>query len=140
MFNRYSLTLFAALALVLGACASATEPKPTSVPTAAPAAPSAPAAPTAAPKPAAISFSKDVLPILQSRCVQCHGGARTSAGIDLRTYASLQAAQVVTPGKASASKLVEVVVNGLMPKQGPKLTPAEIKTISDWVDAGAPDN
>jgi len=34
-----------------------------------------------------VSFTNDVLPILQSRCVNCHGGDRTEEGLVLKTYA-----------------------------------------------------
>ena len=47
---------------------------------------------------------------------------------------------VVIPGSAGTSRLVEVVVSGDMPPGGRKLDDYKIQTISDWIDAGAPDN
>jgi mono/diheme cytochrome c family protein len=91
-----------------------------------------------------VSFSRDILPVLQSRCINCHGGQRTSEGLDMKTYAALMAGSqngsVVTPGDATNSSFVTLAAEGKMPKRGPKLTPAEIKLLTDWVNAGAPNN
>lgn len=91
-----------------------------------------------------VSFSRDILPVLQSRCINCHGGQRTSEGLDMKTYQALMAGSqngsVVTPGDAANSLFVTLSAEGKMPKRGPKLTPAEIKLLTDWVNAGAPNN
>lgn len=91
-----------------------------------------------------VSFSRDILPVLQSRCINCHGGQRTSEGLDMTTYAALiagsQNGSVVTPGDTANSSFVTLAAEGKMPKRGPKLTPAEIKLLTDWVNAGAPNN
>ena len=41
---------------------------------------------------------------------------------------------------AANSLLIQQILNGKMPKQGPKLLPAQVRTLSDWVAAGAPNN
>ena len=91
-----------------------------------------------------VSFSGDVLPIFERRCVKCHGGDKTEEGLILKTYADALAGSwngpVIEPGSAPDSLLVEQIVSGEMPKKEPRLLPAEIRTISDWIDAGAPDN
>jgi hypothetical protein len=33
-----------------------------------------------------------------------------------------------------------MISTGAMPKRGPKLTPAQIQIITDWINAGAPNN
>jgi len=91
-----------------------------------------------------VSFAGDVLPILQRRCVKCHGGEKTEEGLILRTYADAMAGSwngpVIEPGSAEGSFLVEQIVSGKMPKREPRLLPSEIQAISDWIDAGALDN
>ena len=91
-----------------------------------------------------VSFSANVLPIFENRCVKCHGGQRTSAGLVLNTFDSLLAGSryglVIAPGNAAGSILVQQIISGAMPQREPGLLPAEIQTISDWVDAGALDN
>jgi mono/diheme cytochrome c family protein len=104
-----------------------------------------PAAATQAPGQAAtVSFTNDILPIFESRCINCHGGQRTQEGLDLKTHTSLMLGSsngdVVTPGDAGDSLLVEIVATQKMPKRGPKLTPPQIQLITDWVNQGALDN
>jgi len=92
---------------------------------------------------AAVSYSNDVLPILQSRCVNCHGGDRLEEGLNLTTFANIMAGSdnglVVTPGDSENSLLAELVVSQKMPKRGPKLTPPQVQIIIDWINQGALD-
>ena len=160
------IVLFVLIVGLLSACASpAAEPptssptdtaapateKPTNVPpvtdtaaaTEPPAATEAPATQPAA-EGATVSFANDVLPIIQSRCIGCHGGDRTEEGLDMNTHASLLAGSdngpVVIPGDAVNSLFVEMVATQKMPKRGPKLTPPQIQIFTDWVNQGALDN
>ena len=91
-----------------------------------------------------VSFATDILPILNSRCRNCHGGNRTEEGLRLLTYADVMSGSknglVVTSGDANDSLLVELVSTQKMPKRGPKLTPAQIQLIIDWINQGALDN
>lgn len=93
---------------------------------------------------ATISFASDVLPIIESRCVNCHGGREIEEGLLLRTYDEIMAGSdngpVIIPGDTEGSLLVELITTKEMPKKGPKLTPPQIQTITDWVAAGAQNN
>ncbi|MFZ5884648.1 MAG: c-type cytochrome domain-containing protein [Chloroflexota bacterium] len=93
---------------------------------------------------ATVSFANDILPIIKSRCVNCHGGERVEEGLLLRSYSELMAGSdngpVIIPGDAENSLLVELVVSQKMPKRGPKLTPPQVQLIVDWVNQGALDN
>ena len=93
---------------------------------------------------ATVSFATDILPIIQSRCIGCHGGDRTEEGLDLKAHASILAGSdngpVIIPGDAANSLLVEMVATQKMPKRGPKLTPPQVQLITDWVNQGALDN
>jgi mono/diheme cytochrome c family protein len=115
----------------------------TSAPSAEPTIESAPATEVVA-SGATVSFAADILPIFESRCVSCHGGNRTEEGLSLRTYADVMTGSehgaVITPGNATNSGLVEMVVTQEMPKRGPKLTPDQIQLLIDWVNQGALDN
>jgi mono/diheme cytochrome c family protein len=92
----------------------------------------------------AVSYSRDVQSIFNQICVKCHGGDETKEGLSLKSYADVMAGSnngpVITPGDAANSFLIQQVVNGKMPKQGPRLLPAQIRTLSDWVAAGALNN
>jgi len=121
-----------------GAPPTAAESNPTAVP-----AQASTEMPTEASS-ATVSFANDVMPIIQSRCINCHGGERVEKGLNLGSYADLMAGSengpVIVPGDAANSLLVELVTNQKMPKRGPKLTPPQVKTITDWVAAGALNN
>ena len=168
-FKRLSpLAALTILIVVLAACAPTTPAQPTQAPAATLAPTQAPAAtevkpeaatqapaptdaPTAAPvatevaAPAAVSFSKDVQPILEQSCVKCHGGSDgKKGGLSLKTYDELmqggQDGKIVTPGDAVNSPLVDVIMSGKMPKRASKLAQSAIDTISAWVAAGALNN
>lgn len=115
----------------------------TSAPTAAPTAES-PAATEPAVAGATVSFANDILPLLESRCVNCHGGDKVEEGLTLTSHASIIAGSengdVITPGDAANSLLAELVSNQKMPKRGPKLTPPQVQIIVDWINQGALNN
>ena len=157
------LKVFVLLVMVglLSACASpATQPTETTAPvfsspqateaaTIAPAptdtsVPAAENPPTSEPAAATVSFAGDVLPILESRCINCHGGDRTEEGLSLRTYSEIlsgsENGSVVIPNNADHSKLAELILNQKMPKRGPKLTPPQVQLIIDWINQGALNN
>ena len=91
-----------------------------------------------------ISFSNDILPIMKSRCINCHGGQKMEEGLDLTSYATIMAGSengpVILIGDPQNSPLVKALLDGEMPKRGPKLKPEQTQLIIDWIDAGYPDN
>jgi hypothetical protein len=91
-----------------------------------------------------VSYSADVLPILESRCIQCHGGDKTEGELLMLTYDQLMAGGedgvVVVPGDADNSLMAQLLIEQKMPKRGPKLTPAQTQIIVDWINQGALNN
>src|SRR3954454_18316691 len=82
-----------------------------------------------------VSFTRDVVPILTERCIQCHGREPFMANLDLRTRTgALKGAQhgpAVVPGDAAASHLYRRLLGQdqpPMPLAG-RLKDAEIDTI-----------
>jgi mono/diheme cytochrome c family protein len=80
--------------------------------------------------------------LLQTHCAGCHGGGKASKGgfgfvLDRDR---LVGRQLVTPGKARESDLLLRVEDGEMPPKSRKVrpTPAEVKILRRWVEAGAP--
>lgn len=156
--------VFILIAGLISACGSQPTEAPTSPPTEEPApatqaptnapAPTEEAAaptevpaeqPTAAPSASTgVSFANDILPILNSRCLNCHGGERFEEGLFVGSYQELMNGSangpVIVPGDAEGSLLVELVKNQKMPKRGPKLTPPQVQLIVDWVNQGALNN
>jgi hypothetical protein len=92
---------------------------------------------------AAISFARDVEPILDRSCRSCHGDAMQMGNLDLRTRESLMRGgahgPVLTPASAEQSRLYRMVA-GLeppaMPMSGP-LSATDVATIKAWIDQGA---
>lgn len=158
--NKPAFIVLALATILLTACgAAATLVPPTETSTPLPTAtftpsftpePTATLSPTETPPPTdtaaavAVSFANDVMPILQSRCFNCHGGEQTKEGLSVASYETLMAGSVngpvVIPGDPDNSLLVQQLLNGKMPKRGPKLTPAQIQIIIDWVLGGALNN
>ena len=93
---------------------------------------------------AQISFSADVQPILESRCLTCHGGDRVEGSLMVSSYENLLTGgnhgQAVVPGDADNSYLAQLILEGKMPKRGPKLTPIQVETILNWINQGAANN
>lgn len=84
----------------------------------------------------AISFSRQVAPILSQHCGNCH--IRSSKGdFSMASFARLSGAQgVVSAGNPNGSKLVTLIESGDMPPKG-KVPAADLTTIKKWVQAGA---
>jgi hypothetical protein len=76
-------------------------------------------------------------PILQARCVSCHGG---TAGLHLDSYAGAIAGgnlgPAIVPGNADASLLVQLQRAG----HPNSLAPRELEWIIEWINAGAPES
>ena len=93
--------------------------------------------------PASVSFSKDVLPILEANCLKCHGTAMQLSKFNLSSQElAMQGGATgaaIVPGHAEESKLYRLVA-GLdkprMPMNG-ELSAAQIATIKNWIDQGA---
>ena len=88
---------------------------------------------------------KDVLPILEKNCLQCHGEDLKQANLDLRTReAMLQGGDKgpsLVPGKAEASSLYMRVTGHTKPKMPmaplPPLSEHEMLVLKNWIDQGA---
>lgn len=93
---------------------------------------------------AAVSYANDVYPILEAKCIKCHGVESKKEGLDMLTYDNLikgsRNGAVVAPGDANNSLFVQLIVEGEMPNRGTKVTPEELQLIIDWVNQGALNN
>ncbi|MBU63275.1 MAG: hypothetical protein CMI26_12330 [Opitutae bacterium] len=100
-------------------------------------------------------FKKDVLPILQESCIDCHaapykkgtrlrkpkGGYRVDTRENILKAGDSEEAGVI-PGNAKKSELYKRIIleedhDDIMPPKGDPLTPAQQKVIKGWIDAGA---
>ena len=90
-----------------------------------------------------VSFSKDIKPILETRCLKCHGGAMQLAKLDLRSReAALKGGEKgpsIVPGKPELSSLYKRAAGTekpAMPMDG-KLSAAEVDLLKRWIEQDA---
>lgn len=96
--------------------------------------------------PTAVSFEKDVLPVLQTKCFSCHDAKKARSGLRLDVRAKAFAGGEtgkpgVVAGKSGESEVYMRVVSKnekeVMPPKGDKLTEKEAAALKVWIDAGA---
>lgn len=108
-----------------------------------------------------ISFSADVMPILQESCLECHnstGEGAAASNFSVVDYASVMKGTTfgpaVIPGSSISSTLYRVVAGKTSPEirmpphhteslaegRGESLAAEQIQIIADWIDQGAKDN
>jgi uncharacterized membrane protein len=95
----------------------------------------------------AIAFADVVRPILQERCVGCHGPAKSNGGLRLDTWELLvkggKHGPVVKPGDLASSALIRRIglpadaKEHMPPKGKPQLVDDDISLLEWWVGAGA---
>ncbi|MGQ0635087.1 MAG: PSD1 and planctomycete cytochrome C domain-containing protein [Planctomycetaceae bacterium] len=92
-----------------------------------------------------VDFAKDVRPILQARCIKCHGPEKqkSSLRVDSRTrlLAGGDSGPAIIPGDPEHSYLVELVSSAdqatRMPPKGDPLSAEQIAKIRQWIREGA---
>ncbi len=93
-----------------------------------------------------VNFSKEIKPILETSCNQCHGRGRAKGEFQIDSRETLFKGGATGPalvaGKSAESLIVELVAGldpeSVMPKKGTKLTPEQIGVLRAWIDQGAP--
>ncbi len=115
-------------------------------------------APSAAPAPAPLDpqhaqkmakgleiFKSDVRQQLVEHCLACHGGEKVKADFNLATREDLlkggEDGAAIVPGDAKKSWMYKLITHEEephMPQKAPKLSPAAIAKIEEWINLGAP--
>jgi len=94
----------------------------------------------------AVDFARDVRPIFDKHCIQCHSADKQESGLrlDVKSLALRggdNRGPDIVPGKASESPLVQLVksldAQERMPPEGEALHQEEIETLERWIDQGA---
>ena len=93
-----------------------------------------------------VDFNAEIRPILNERCVTCHGGVKTSADLnlqfrDLALLGGESGEPAIVPGNAGASAVVRMISHAdpadRMPKDDDPLSESDIDLIRRWIDQGA---
>lgn len=87
-------------------------------------------------------FARDVYPILQKACFECHGAEKEEAGLRLDQRSKLFASGSIVPGKPADSELLRRVALppghvDIMPAVGNPLPKREVEILRSWIVEGA---
>ncbi len=84
-----------------------------------------------------ITFSSDVLPILDASCISCHSGGAPAGNVNLETYIDIVAS-------VNSGGLMGTIKHesgwSTMPKNGAKLDDCTIAKLDIWIADGMPNN
>jgi WD40 repeat protein len=90
------------------------------------------------------SFSADVAPILEKKCLGCHSSSVHKSGLILESYSSLMKGgkhgPPILPHDANASLIVQMLEGDIgpqMPANADPLPDSDIERIKAWINAGA---
>ena len=95
---------------------------------------------------APVDFVRDVRPIFEKHCCECHGGQKQKSGLRFDVKAAAlkggdSGEPCIVPGAAAKSFLIRLVASvdedERMPSKGPPLSPGEIATLTTWINEGA---
>jgi mono/diheme cytochrome c family protein len=98
-----------------------------------------------APQTAPVDFTRDIQPILETHCYECHGPKKTKADLRLDRRATAmkggESGVVIIPGNSEKSLMVRRLLgldgDDQMPKDGDPLSVVQIASIRAWIDQGA---
>lgn len=93
----------------------------------------------------AVDFDREIRPLLQERCIECHGETKQKGELrlDAKSFAFKGGhdGPSIVAGKSSDSPLFQRITNAdekeRMPPKGDPLSPSQIKTIQTWIESGA---
>lgn len=97
----------------------------------------------------AVSFEKEILPILQKNCLACHSASEKQGGLVLESPAAIlkggDSGAAVVPGKSADSLLLKLSAHLAEPIMPPadnavaasNLSPGQLGLIRLWIDQGA---
>jgi hypothetical protein len=91
-----------------------------------------------------IDFERQIRPILESRCLECHSAEKRKGGLSLANYGDAldggRNGAAIRPGKSAQSLIVKRILGRVtpqMPKDEDALSTAEVALLRQWIDEGA---
>ncbi len=93
-----------------------------------------------------IDFFKDVQPLFESKCIECHRGAKAKGGLKLDALAdALKGGEsdgaAIEPGKPKHSALLTRILSDdedeMMPPKGERLSKDQVALLTKWIEEGA---
>lgn len=87
-----------------------------------------------------ISYSADVVPILQNHCYACHNASDASQLANGNNLEDFTTISNLANGGTLISSLKQDGTSEPMPRNAPKLSECNIKIIETWINEGANNN
>jgi hypothetical protein len=93
-----------------------------------------------------IDYNTQVKPILNKKCISCHGGVKQSGDFSLITRATAlevneSGVAAIVPGEPEQSEMIRRLhlndPDERMPQESPPLSTDEIKILTQWIEQGA---
>ncbi len=93
-----------------------------------------------------VDYATEVKPLLNSKCISCHGGVKKNGGFSLLTrdealMPTTSGKPAIVPGDASASEMIRRLTcpdaDDRMPYKEEPLSAKEIALLERWIDQGA---
>ncbi|WP_020474832.1 PSD1 and planctomycete cytochrome C domain-containing protein [Zavarzinella formosa] len=92
-----------------------------------------------------VDFRKEIWPVLQTRCVGCHGPEKQQGGLRLDSRPAMlkggKTGKAVVPGNPAESVLIERITikddTERMPPKGERLTAGQVSAMTNWIRADA---
>jgi len=93
-----------------------------------------------------VDFKRDIQPIFERRCYECHGPNKDKGGLRFDRKATVfggadSGKPVIVPGKSADSPLYQHITSTdtdeMMPPKGERLSESQVALIKKWIDAGA---
>jgi Protein of unknown function (DUF1549)/Protein of unknown function (DUF1553)/Planctomycete cytochrome C len=101
-------------------------------------------APARANQTARIDYPRQIQPIIEKHCLECHSQDKRKGGLSLATYADAldggRNGPAIRPGNSMGSLIVHRItgrVEPQMPKDEDPLSAAELAIVRSWIDQGA---
>jgi len=95
---------------------------------------------------ATVDYKREVQPLLESRCTECHGDKKQKSGLRLDRKESVfqggdSGKPALLPGRSAESPLIRHITSTepdvMMPPKGDRLSAKEITLLKNWIDQGA---
>ena len=92
------------------------------------------------------AYFKDIKPLLESRCYDCHKGGKTKGDLRLDNFTGAKKGgesglPAVVPGLPNQSALIHRITTDdadeMMPPKGDRMSPKEVALLKQWIEQGA---
>lgn len=92
----------------------------------------------------AVEFRKEILPILENNCIDCHRDGKEKGDVNLepeKIARHIGSGRIIQPGKGSEGLFMKLILSedpdNRMPPKGSRLSEDEVQKLKVWIARGA---